>query len=218
MHSLPYSSSWFKYESTGERLRNSIKTALGEELTFSHIRILYPTAPLRAYTQANGEPSHVWFDRLTISLAGTDHEESVDTMATKLGQLIDAEVKSGIPLHRIVIGGYSMGGTMALHLGYRFYPQVTGVLVMGNFLYSDSCLYTALEKRDTSSIRLPPLKMFHAEQDQIVPLTWGKVTFNKLTSLGVKGDFVILSNQGHSMNTPLADSARNWIANILPRE
>ena len=30
---------------------------------------------------------------------------------------------------------------MALHLGYRFYPQVAGVLVMSSFLYSNSSVY-----------------------------------------------------------------------------
>ena len=34
-----------------------------------------------------------------------------------------------------------MGGSMALHLGYRFYPKVAGVLVMSSFLYSNSSVY-----------------------------------------------------------------------------
>ena len=38
-------------------------------------------------------------------------------------------------------GGFSMGGAMALHLGYCFYPQVAGVLAMSSFLYNQSSVY-----------------------------------------------------------------------------
>lgn len=49
-------------------------------------------------------PSSVWFDRVNLGLNSVEQKISTDAMAKQLGQLVDAEVKSGIPLHRIVIG------------------------------------------------------------------------------------------------------------------
>jgi hypothetical protein len=34
-----------------------------------------------------------------------------------------------------------MGGAMSLHLGYRFYPELAGVIAISSFLYSDSAVY-----------------------------------------------------------------------------
>ncbi|KAK7103750.1 lysophospholipase-like protein 1 [Littorina saxatilis] len=201
---------------SGEDLRQSFKTSLGEELAFPHIRVVYPNAPPRPYSKEKGELRRVWFDRPTSGLEGNEDTQSVDAIVTKLGRLIDEEVKSGIPLDRIVIGGFSMGGTVAMHLGYRVYPQVAGVLVMGNFLYNDSSVYKALENKDGKDARLPPLQMYHAEQDEKVAFNSGKVTFNRLTSLGVKGQFIALPNEGHAMNPTMAKSVRDWIVCVLP--
>ena len=60
----------------------------------------------RPYTLAGGQQWHVWFDRPSLGLDGEEHQESVDAMATQLGHLIDAEVRAGVPLHRIVLGMY----------------------------------------------------------------------------------------------------------------
>ena len=58
----------------------------------------------RPYTLAGGERWNVWFDRPSLGLEGEEDRESVVATAALLGQLIDAEVKAGIPLHRIVLG------------------------------------------------------------------------------------------------------------------
>lgn len=38
-------------------------------------------------------------------------------------------------------GGFSMGGAMALHLGYRFHKKIAGVIAIGSFLPNDSAVY-----------------------------------------------------------------------------
>lgn len=48
----------------------------------------------------------MWFDRPSLGLDEDEHQGSVDAMARQLGHLIDAEVRAGVPLHRIVLGMY----------------------------------------------------------------------------------------------------------------
>ncbi|XKL62393.1 hypothetical protein PGB90_002226 [Kerria lacca] len=88
---------------TGQSVKEWIDM-LRENETFSHLKILYPTASMRPYTPLKGEISNVWFDRLQISPNCTEHLESLNPMCEELKKLIDQEVKEGIPLNRIVIG------------------------------------------------------------------------------------------------------------------
>lgn len=200
---------------TGADLHSTFKFLLRQELTFPHIRIIYPTAPERPYTLSGGFPSNVWFDRLSLGLQGPEDVNSVNNMATQLTELIYQEVNSGIPLNRIVLGGFSMGGCMALHLGYRFHRQVAGVLAMSSFLSNDSVVYQALKESEKGS-HFPQLRHFHGEMDDLVEYSWGKETYTQLTSLGVPGEFVTLPGLYHSINSTIAQSVRDWIVELLP--
>uniref|UniRef100_A0A674MDK7 palmitoyl-protein hydrolase n=1 Tax=Takifugu rubripes TaxID=31033 RepID=A0A674MDK7_TAKRU len=99
---------------TGQGLRSWVRDILTPDLAFSHIRVIYPTAPVRPYTPMRGALSTVWFDRYKISRDCPEHLESIDTMCSSLGAVIQEEVKAGIPTHRIIIVWYS--GSLAAHL------------------------------------------------------------------------------------------------------
>ncbi|XP_064239581.1 lysophospholipase-like protein 1 isoform X2 [Aotus nancymaae] len=88
---------------SGRGLRMWIKQVLNQDLTFQHIKIIYPTAPPRSYTPMKGGISNVWFDRFKISNDCPEHLESIDVMCQVLTDLIDDEVKSGIKKNRILI-------------------------------------------------------------------------------------------------------------------
>ncbi|KAK7878070.1 hypothetical protein WMY93_031291 [Mugilogobius chulae] len=94
---------------TGQGLRAWVRDVTSPDLAFSHIRVIYPTAPERPYTPMRGARSHVWFDRLKISRDCPEHLDSIDSMAETLSAVIQDEVNAGIPKHRIVLGG---GGSL----------------------------------------------------------------------------------------------------------
>uniref|UniRef100_A0A8C6HNU9 palmitoyl-protein hydrolase n=1 Tax=Mus spicilegus TaxID=10103 RepID=A0A8C6HNU9_MUSSI len=129
---------------SGQGQREWIKNVLNQDLTFQHIKIIYPTAPSRPYTPLKGGFSNVWFDRFKISMDCPEHLESIDSMCQVLSGLIDEEVKTGIQKSRILIGGFSMGGCMAMHLAYRNHPDVAGVFVLSGFLNKASVVYQCL--------------------------------------------------------------------------
>ncbi|KAJ3597336.1 hypothetical protein NHX12_000864 [Muraenolepis orangiensis] len=73
------------------------------DLVFDHIRVVYPTAPARPYTPMRGASSTVWFDRYRISRDSPEHLESVDAMCGALGDVVEDELKAGVPKHRVII-------------------------------------------------------------------------------------------------------------------
>lgn len=48
--------------------------------------------------------------------------------------MIDTEVKSGIPTHKIVIGGFSQGGALALYSALIFPQKLAGVVSLSGWL------------------------------------------------------------------------------------
>uniref|UniRef100_A0A8I5NGA9 Lysophospholipase-like protein 1 n=1 Tax=Papio anubis TaxID=9555 RepID=A0A8I5NGA9_PAPAN len=209
---------------SGQRLRMWIKQVLNQDLTFQHIKIIYPTAPpsdtvgpsfVRSYTPMKGGLSNVWFDRYKISNDCPEHLESIDVMCQVLTDLIAEEVKSGIKKNRILIGGFSMGGCMAMHLAYRNHQDVAGVFALSSFLNKASAVYQALQKNNDV---LPELFQCHGTADELVLHSWAEETNAMLKSLGVTTKFHSFPDVYHELSKPELDKLKLWILTKLPRE
>lgn len=87
------------------------------------------------------QPSNVWFDRQAISITVPEVKRSIDIICNKASELIHQEVCAGIPINRIVIGGFSMGGCLALQLAYRFKRSLAGCIAMSSFLNNESLVF-----------------------------------------------------------------------------
>ncbi|XP_066236320.1 lysophospholipase-like protein 1 [Saccopteryx leptura] len=202
---------------SGQGLRRWIKQVLNQDLTFQHIKIIYPTAPPRPYTPMKGGISNVWFDRFKISNDCPEHLESIDAMCHVLTNLIHGEVKSGIKKNRILVGGFSMGGCMAMHLAYRSHQDMAGVFALSSFLNKTSAVYQALQQRGGSgSGELPELFQCHGTADQLVLHAWGQETNLKLRSLGVSAQFHSVPGLFHELTAWELELLRSWILTKLP--
>ncbi|CAG5114753.1 unnamed protein product [Candidula unifasciata] len=199
---------------TGHDLQDDIKEGLHHDFNFSHIRVIFPTAPLQPYRLLGGALSNVWFDRSSLSPRGTECLSSINQMALQLKKMVQEEVDAGVPENRIVIGGFSMGASMALHLGLRFLPNVAGIVSSSTFLYNTSEIYTVLENE--KSIRRPPVLMCHGDQDELIDLHWGKQTYKRLSELGADATFKTMPGLGHSLNSQVLDIVRSWVMEKVP--
>ncbi|XP_039252809.2 lysophospholipase-like protein 1 [Styela clava] len=188
-----------------------------EGLQFKHIKVIYPTATPQPYTLTGGEPSNVWFDRVALQLEAQEARKSTDKMLEMLAELIQVEIDAGIPPSRIIIGGFSMGGSMSFHIGYRKRLDLGGIFAMSSFLYDDSAVYPDLKelKKKNSDVTMPELFMTHGTQDELVLFQWGRKTFEKLKELGVKGRFHA-SNQTHLIRSEELVLLKKWVLEKLP--
>ncbi|KAK9875176.1 hypothetical protein WA026_005968 [Henosepilachna vigintioctopunctata] len=185
---------------------------LKKNFGFPHIKLLFPTAPKQPYTFIGGESSTVWFDRYKLSPDVPEHDESINAIKDDIKKIVDEEIKQGISLNRIIIGGFSMGGALSLHMAYRFLPGLAGTFALSSFLGKESEVYKNIKSIQT------PLFMCHGDRDDMVPLKWGKSTFDHLTHLGVKGEFMELANTYHELKTSEIDRLQSWIEKLLPQE
>ncbi|XP_027727680.1 lysophospholipase-like protein 1 isoform X1 [Vombatus ursinus] len=200
---------------SGQRFREWINQVLNHDLVFQHIKIIYPTAPSRPYTPMNGGLSNVWFDRYKISNDCPEHLESIDSMCQVLTSLIDEEVKNGIKKSRILVGGFSMGGCMALHLAFRKHRDLAGVFVLSGFLNKTSAVYQALQKNEGT---LPELFQCHGTTDELVLHSWGEETNSILKSLGVSTTFHSIPNLYHELSRSELEKLKSWVLEKLPKK
>jgi predicted esterase len=89
-----------------------------------HVKFVFPDAPLQKVTANMGVRMPSWFDLFGIPLrAGQsldkefEDDESMRNSVQIIDDLIEAEVKAGIPENRIVVGGFSQGGALSLVTG-----------------------------------------------------------------------------------------------------
>lgn len=195
---------------TGQGLLNWVKFLIGDFVS-PHISFYFPTAPIRPYTPLQGEPNYVWFDRYSITPDVPEHIETLTEIGESVTSLVNDIVDSGVPLNKIIIGGFSMGGALALHSAFRFTPGLAGVFALSSFLNKSSMVYSELKAEST------PLYMAHGEKDTMVPISWGKKTFEELTKLGVNGDFVPLVYTLHELKKSELEGLFKWFEKILPQ-
>ncbi|XP_012223532.1 lysophospholipase-like protein 1 [Linepithema humile] len=199
---------------TGEDIKEWVNILNRGKLQFSHIKLVYPSAPSQPYTPIGGMRQNVWFDRMTISNQVPEHLKSVDSMCQSISELIDKEVSDGIPLNRIIVGGFSMGGCLALHLAYRYKTAIAGCFTMSSFLNKGSMIYEHLKVNPEHN--KIPLIQYHGMLDTLVPIEWGEESAKNLKDVGVNVKFVPLKNVDHELNREEIQDWKDWLLNILP--
>ncbi|XP_013189181.1 lysophospholipase-like protein 1 isoform X2 [Amyelois transitella] len=187
---------------------------MSKNFTFPHIKVMYPTAPLQPYTPAGGHMSNVWFDRADINPNVPEKVESLAKIETEVKKLIKLENDAGIPSNRIIVGGFSMGGSLTFHTAYRWDRNLAAAFVFSSFLNEKSLVFDDLKNSPSGS--LPPFLQLHGDSDEMVYLKWGQQTYNQLKELGVKGEFVILERLGHSINKRGMARIKDFIDKYLP--
>ncbi|XP_063392757.1 lysophospholipase-like protein 1 [Cydia fagiglandana] len=187
---------------------------MARNFTFPHIKVMFPTAPLQPYTPNGGAMSNVWFDRANISIDAPEKLDSISKIEVEVKDLIQGENKLGIPSNRIIIGGFSMGGSLSFHAAYRWDRNIAGAFVFSSFLNNGSVVYQEL--KNASSSTLPPLLQCHGDNDDVVPMEWGKTTYNELKTLGAPIQFHVLERLGHQINKRGLNLIRDFIEKHLP--
>lgn len=150
----------------------------------------------------------MWFNYTALGSESDQDKQNIKEICTELEKLI-AEESRTIPLNRIILGGYSIGGAIALHLGYRFLPNIAAVFCLSSFISPDSDFYHNI--KSTSS----PLFMSAGVNDNVISPEWSKKTFSTLQEAGVNGQFDTFQGK-HELKKEELENLIQWIWKIMP--
>ena len=144
------------------------------------VRFVFPHAPVRPVTINGGFPMPAWYDILTLDWNGPEDTAGIRDGATGLQRLVEREEERGIPSHRVFIGGFSQGGSVALFAGPRYSRPLAGIVALSTWLPQPS----ALPAERAPANRTVPVFMAHGTEDATVPLVYGSRSRDRLCELG----------------------------------
>lgn len=204
---------------TAESSRSLLKGILNKEFEFDHIRVIYPQAPDIIYQVAHGglEPG-LWYERNTSSPTAMERMDSIDHSCSLICHLIDQEKARGIPFDRIVIGGFGMGGNLAMHVGFRYLTDIAGVFAHSSIFSTRSTVFETIRKdRELNKDKkFPALFMWNGRKDKNW-LRWAAHAAESYMDLKIKTDFhVNFAMQGHEIISDEMFYLRKWVERIIP--
>eukprot|EP00959_Pyramimonas_sp_CCMP1952_P460987 9480797-Pyramimonas_sp.AAC.1 len=107
-----------------------------DQLRLPGVRFVCPTAPTQPVTLNGGMPMPAWFD---LPMMGPQMFTNIDwkgvaASAHHVHTLIEAEVAKGVPSQKIVVGGFSQGGAVALRAAMYSERKLAGVVMLSSFV------------------------------------------------------------------------------------
>ena len=99
------------------------------------MKIVCPTAESIPVTLNGGCRMPSWFDLKSLDASGSEDESGIKKATKIVHDLIDEEVlRNGVPANRIVLGGFSMGGALALYAGLTYAKKLAGIVALSCWL------------------------------------------------------------------------------------
>ncbi|KAI0192840.1 Phospholipase/carboxylesterase/thioesterase [Astrocystis sublimbata] len=153
---------------------------------FDEVKWVLPNAPAVPITAAGGMPMPGWFDINALNGRIDDFRNNQDEpglLKTRdyVNGLIQDEIDAGIPANRIIVGGFSQGGAMALLTGLTAKVKLGGVVGLSCWLPIDK-RFEALVK-DSHNNNDTPVLMAHGTADTVVPEALGDLSYEVLKKM-----------------------------------
>lgn len=105
------------------------------DTALAHVKWLLPHSPIQAVKANMGIEMPSWFDIYSFGFDTTEDEAGMLKSAGMINELIKHEIDvNGIDPSRIVLGGFSQGGTMSLLAGLTGPHRLAGLVVLSGWL------------------------------------------------------------------------------------
>jgi phospholipase/carboxylesterase len=173
-------------------------------------RFVFPHAPYRPVTINGGYVMRAWYD-----IAMTEHgfEQNADHIreSEKILQRLTAdEIRQGTPAARIVLGGFSQGGAIALHAGLRYPERLAGILSLSAPVPFTGQLMAEVHPANASV----PIFMAHGTDDRMVPFALGEQTRRLLEARGLSLEWHAY-RMGHTVTPDEIRDIARWLGGVL---
>lgn len=98
------------------------------------IRFVFPHAPVRPVTLNGGARMRAWYDLTPPGPGWREDEAGIVAAGRTVRALIEREIDRGVPAGRVVLGGFSQGGALALYSALRHPERLAGAAVLSAYL------------------------------------------------------------------------------------
>ena len=148
------------------------------------VRFIFPHALMRPITINGGAVMRAWYDIIEISINRGQDEAGIKHSAGKIRDLIDHEIKRGIPASKIVLAGFSQGGAIASHCALRFTEALAGLMALSTYLPLRSTVQVEIADSPTAQPKSLRIFMAHGRSDPMLPMHLGTSSRDAVEELG----------------------------------
>lgn len=99
-----------------------------------NMKVICPTAPVIPVSLNAGFRMPSWFDLKSLDISGPEDEDGIKKATLAVHEMINKEISDGIASNRIMIGGFSQGGALALYSALTFSQPLAGVIALSCWL------------------------------------------------------------------------------------
>mmetsp|Transcript_20742 Transcript_20742/g.35638 ORF Transcript_20742/g.35638 Transcript_20742/m.35638 type:complete len:226 (+) Transcript_20742:86-763(+) len=176
-----------------------------------HIKFVLPTAPIRPVSVNMGMPMPAWWDVYGFDPKTPEDEKGISASSQRILKMVDEEIKGGIPASRIVLGGFSQGGALALYTCLTGQYTFAGCVALSTWLPLHSKFPAALADKD----RRFPILQCHGTEDPLLPLSYAKASNDRLKSFGLTPEFKEYP-MAHSACDSEINAVKQFLKTVLP--
>ncbi len=131
------------------------------------VRFILPDAPVQPVSLNNGYPMRSWFDLYGGEFPLRQDNAGLLSARATVQALVEQEISRGIPPHRILLGGFSQGGALALFSGLTLNYPFAGVIGLS----------TWLPEMEHVPEHPPAVWLAHGLYDSILPLATSQASY-----------------------------------------
>ncbi|KAF2000310.1 alpha/beta-hydrolase [Amniculicola lignicola CBS 123094] len=151
-----------------------------------------------------------------------EDNEGIKTSTIYVVSLIDGLISQGIPLNRIIIGGFSQGCAMSLIVGLtsKYAGKLGGIVSLSDYLPLADKISALREEAELTPHVDNKVPMFLARgtRDMMIPKRYCRIAYETLFGLGVKREVARIKEyegMGHVMSGAVLRDLCAWLEEVV---
>eukprot|EP00933_Yihiella_yeosuensis_P014023 TRINITY_DN12730_c0_g2_i1.p1 TRINITY_DN12730_c0_g2~~TRINITY_DN12730_c0_g2_i1.p1 ORF type:complete len:270 (+),score=54.49 TRINITY_DN12730_c0_g2_i1:100-909(+) len=183
-------------------------------------RFVLPPAPMMPVSLNGGMVMPAWYDIHGLADRLQEPAQGIEDSRARWRELVESQASLVGGRDRVVLGGFSQGGAMALYTALQLdmLPLVAGVVCMSGYLPNQAAVAAALPRnsRPKALAELPVL-LCHGTLDGMVSLDAAKRTRDALQELGLENvELKEYDGMGHQICEEEIEDVAHFLEQILP--
>eukprot|EP00055_Hartaetosiga_balthica_P003213 m.6948 g.6948 ORF g.6948 m.6948 type:complete len:218 (-) comp2677_c0_seq1:102-755(-) len=177
------------------------------------VRWELPDAPYASVTCNDGAKMTSWFDveDIPVTKEAKDYPEDILASVERVEKIISGLMSVGVPSEKIVIGGFSQGGAMALQTILRSKHKLAGCICLSGWLM----MRDEVKEWKTDMNNDTPIYWGHGGMDHVVDPETQSIGTEILTNLGFSVEKQTFLTLPHSLAPPEIDHVVDLISSWL---
>lgn len=176
-----------------------------------HIKYVCPHSPIGPVTLNMGMRMPTWFDIKGLGANAEQDEAGIKAARSKVLQWLEEEIRNGIPSERIVLGGFSQGGALALYSAFTHNKKLAGIIALSSWLP----LHDQIPGENKENLDIPIFQA-HGDADPLVGFSLGQTSAQYMKSFNSHHTFKTYHGMTHSACDQEIQDMKQFLQQRLP--